>query len=228
MDPDAERQKIEAERRMKEGVVGEWEVVEVPSTGTEGVQGGQTEGQADASHTDTHGDAERKRPAEIPVDDDDIRPWKLRKKTVGTGLGEIYDPGVLLPIKLKAKKEDNAASTTSVTSSTAISTSDSVTNNNPLPKWTAKGWNRPGEHQEPSSVPQSTDVEKERHSSPAQEPAPPISEAEPENALPEPTEVKVEGVASKLKAEEVEAQLPSATGSLFRKRKATVGARGRR
>ena len=48
---------------MKEGVVGEWEVVEVHSTGTEGVQDGQTEGHADASHTDTHGDVERKRPA---------------------------------------------------------------------------------------------------------------------------------------------------------------------
>ena len=212
---------------MKEGVVGEWEVVEVNYTGTEGVQDGQTEGHADASHTDTHGDVERKRPAEIPIDDDDIRPWKLRKKTVGTGLGEIYDPGAILPIKLKAKKEDNAASTTSVTLNTAASTTDGGTNDKALPKWTAKGWNRPGEHHEPLSVPKPTHAEKERQPSPAREPPPPISEAEPEDALPEFVEVKAEE-SSKLKAEEAEAQLPSATSSLFRKRKAPAGARGRR
>ena len=43
-----------------------------------------------------------KRPAE---QDEDTRSFKLRKKTVGVGLGEIYDPG-LIPIKVKPKKED--------------------------------------------------------------------------------------------------------------------------
>ncbi|KAI0085189.1 hypothetical protein BDY19DRAFT_860449, partial [Irpex rosettiformis] len=108
VDPDAERRKIEAERRMKEGIVGEWEVVEVPSTGTEGLGGGQEEGQVDGrdvAQTDAHTDTERKRQVEVQADDDDIRPWKLRKKTLDIGFGEIYDPGVI-PIKLKTKKEE--------------------------------------------------------------------------------------------------------------------------
>ncbi|KAG1828484.1 hypothetical protein EV424DRAFT_1554636 [Suillus variegatus] len=45
------------------------------------------------------------RKREAPVDDiEDERVFKLRKKMVGIGLGELYDLGVI-PIKLKVKKE---------------------------------------------------------------------------------------------------------------------------
>lgn len=48
---------------------------------------------------------EGNRKREAPVDDiEDERVFKLRKKMVGIGLGELYDLGVI-PIKLKVKKE---------------------------------------------------------------------------------------------------------------------------
>lgn len=60
----------------------------------------------------TDGEGSRKRPAEAPLEDEeDGRGWKLRKKAVALGLGEIYDPGVI-PIKLKPKKEENGGENT--------------------------------------------------------------------------------------------------------------------
>ena len=48
---------------------------------------------------------DKKRAAvEVEVDDDNMRTFKLRRKIVGPGLGDIFDPE-LIPIKLKAKKE---------------------------------------------------------------------------------------------------------------------------
>lgn len=44
-----------------------------------------------------------KREAEAPPEDDS-RSFKLRKKSLNPGLGEIYDPG-LIPIKVKKKEE---------------------------------------------------------------------------------------------------------------------------
>ena len=46
-----------------------------------------------------------KRPAEEPLDEEDEHRWKLRKKTMSVGLGEIYDPGIIA-IKVKPKKEE--------------------------------------------------------------------------------------------------------------------------
>lgn len=47
------------------------------------------------------------RKREAPVDDiEDERVFKLRRKTVGIGLGDLYDPGII-PIKLKVKKEES-------------------------------------------------------------------------------------------------------------------------
>jgi WW domain-binding protein 4 len=49
--------------------------------------------------------AGEKRPAEtIVVDEEDTRSFKIRKRTLGTGLGEIYDPGAI-PIKVKKREE---------------------------------------------------------------------------------------------------------------------------
>lgn len=42
-----------------------------------------------------------------PPDDEDIRAFKLRRKQLIAGLGQIYDPG-LIPIKVKKKEEPEA------------------------------------------------------------------------------------------------------------------------
>jgi len=83
-DPDAERFAAETERRRTRGIVGDWEVVApTPDQISETVV------------VDT-----LKRVAETSIDDEDGREFKLRKKTLSAGLGEIYDPGVI-PVKLK-------------------------------------------------------------------------------------------------------------------------------
>lgn len=55
-----------------------------------------------------------KRPAED--NQDDTRSFKLRKKTLATGLGEIYDPGVitLKPKKKEVKEEEETKSSVDV------------------------------------------------------------------------------------------------------------------
>ncbi|PPQ63666.1 hypothetical protein CVT24_004551 [Panaeolus cyanescens] len=94
-DPDAERIAAELERRRTQGVAGEWEVI----TPTEPVSTSQpTEGEQGEEEPNP-----LKREAVAPPDEEDTRSFKLRKKTVNTGLGEIYDPG-LIPIKIKKKE----------------------------------------------------------------------------------------------------------------------------
>jgi WW domain-binding protein 4 len=88
-DPDAERLAAEAEYRRTQGVAGDWEVVTSSSaTPVETVA---------SSAADT-----LKRSAEMALDEEDVREFKLRKKTLKVGLDEIYDPG-LVPIKLKSQ-----------------------------------------------------------------------------------------------------------------------------
>ncbi|KAI0762098.1 hypothetical protein BD413DRAFT_455420, partial [Trametes elegans] len=101
-DPDEERRKAEAERRQKEGVAGEWEVVEVAPAPSEPEEQEDVKPSTSAD-SQTSARAGDKRPAEQPVDEEDARGWKLRRKVAR--LGELYDPGAL-PIKLKAKKEE--------------------------------------------------------------------------------------------------------------------------
>ncbi|KAI0690531.1 hypothetical protein BC835DRAFT_1280786 [Cytidiella melzeri] len=201
VDLDAERQKMEAERRMNEGVVGAWEMVE--STGLEGERSEEVEGQAGEGEAEARKDLERKRQAEVLADDDDIRPWKLRKKTMSAGLGEIYDPGVI-PVKLKAKKEEP----TPEPGSASATSTNSVPATSALPKWSAKGWNRPGEGR---GSPKTTDN-------------PPTLVALKTDV---PT-VKTEEGLGGVKFEEAEAVSTPTSSSLFRKRKAPVASRGRR
>ncbi|KAI0766505.1 hypothetical protein BC629DRAFT_1538248 [Irpex lacteus] len=235
VDPDEERRKIEAERRAKEGVVGAWEVVEV----VEEAKGEQGEGQASGSNqAEADIDAERKRQAEAPVDDDDIRPWKLRKKTVSTGLGEIYDPG-LIPIKIKAKKEEPSSEAAGSSSALNVSSSGHSAGDNPsgstVPKWTAKGWNRPGEGQGSSSTsvtashtkaePRASSETESRPAS-ATEAASSAAKLEPSDEIPQAKEVKVEDRT--LKAEETEASVAPPAQPLFKKRRGPAGTRSRR
>lgn len=205
----------------------------------EGTEGEQGDGQAGGSNqAEADVDAERKRQAEAPVDDDDIRPWKLRKKTVSTGLGEIYDPG-LIPIKIKAKKEEppEATGTSNATNgqSTVGSTSDKPSGST-VPKWTAKGWNKPGEGQGHSStsVTASDSKEESRASSetegqpaPATEAASSVAKLEPADSIPQTKEVKVED-AAEVKAEETEASVAPPAQPLFKKRRGPAGTRSRR
>lgn len=99
-------------------MVGDWQIVEIvtpppthPSAEV-GASGGSVEGSgmSEVKTEAGEGEGSRKRPAEVALEDEeDGRSWKLRKKTVGPGLGEIYDPGVIA-IKIKPKKEDNGGS----------------------------------------------------------------------------------------------------------------------
>ncbi|SJK97435.1 uncharacterized protein ARMOST_00687 [Armillaria ostoyae] len=91
-DPDAERISLEAQRRRSEGVAGNWEVVEpMPTQDTE------------SSSSEVAG---VKRPAD-DLSSEDSRHFQLRKRTLDTGLGRIYDPGAI-PIKRKKIEEFEA------------------------------------------------------------------------------------------------------------------------
>ncbi|PBK73860.1 hypothetical protein ARMSODRAFT_652215 [Armillaria solidipes] len=91
-DPDAERISLEAQRRRSEGVAGNWEVVEPTPT------------------QDTESSSSEVAGVKGPADDlssEDSRHFQLRKRTLDTGLGRVYDPGAI-PIKRKKIEESEA------------------------------------------------------------------------------------------------------------------------
>ncbi|EJD03320.1 uncharacterized protein FOMMEDRAFT_55883, partial [Fomitiporia mediterranea MF3/22] len=100
-DPDEERMKVELERRRTQGVVGEWTAVAPPPPPLPiNVQPPKEEDSKDGVCS---GSLPQKREAEAPLEvEEDGRHFKLRKRKIGAGLGEIWDPGEL-PIKLKSK-----------------------------------------------------------------------------------------------------------------------------
>ncbi|KAI9512838.1 hypothetical protein F5148DRAFT_1273461 [Russula earlei] len=79
--PGIERARAEAERRRTQGVVGKWEVVE--STPTD------APGEESIQHVDHMPNAQDSA-------EEDRGRWKLGKKTAAVGLGEIYDPGIIM------------------------------------------------------------------------------------------------------------------------------------
>lgn len=239
-DPDEERRKAEEERRRNEGVVGAWEVVAIEEpvhaeeTGdgeerAEGVEDGAVGAPAAATQQTL------KREAEAPPDDEDARQFRLRRKKLNTGLGEIYDPG-LIPIKLKAKKEEPTEPPLPKEESPApIRLAPAISNPNAteMPKWSARGWAKPGEAKQPG--PSSTDqvgadtqaVKGEVPLAVPEAPVPtsgqdaPSEEQAPEVKAEAPPEVK----------QEPETVTSMAPPSLFKKRKAptaSAGGRGRR
>ena len=211
-DPDAERAAAEAERRRTQGVAGEWQVVTPshpppppPSQSTE-------EGYAESSTVSSS--VPLKREVDAHSDDDYDRHSKLRKKAVRTGLGEIYDPGII-PIKVK-KKEEPPSSTEQLkaeagndASTSAIKLEGEYTQPTGPSKWVKVQWNQ---------VPEESSIDgKEQRS-------------QDEVALPATGEqlVKTESECTVVKAEEtvdVKAEEPSETvprtveGSLFKKRR---------
>ncbi|KAI0645926.1 hypothetical protein C8Q79DRAFT_927021 [Trametes meyenii] len=241
-DPDEARRKAEEERRKKEGVAGEWEVVDVAGPPAEEHEQGE-----DIKPETGSARAGEKRPAEQLPDEDDTRGWKLRRKTVSVGLGELYDPGAI-PIKLKTKTEESQDDTETQVGRVGLGSSSTVglgglppLGGSEKPSWSARGWSKPGasSHNDISpnfvvedgvAVDGSTAVNdvKAEKSSPPEDSEPPNS---PDNfAI---SDVKVENGQTPVKAEPLEADVPppsSSSGSLFKKRKVPVagGSRGGR
>ncbi|GJJ06273.1 hypothetical protein Clacol_000464 [Clathrus columnatus] len=128
-DPNADFEAAEKLRK-SEGTAGDWvAVVPPPPPLPSEIEGTETELKPTVGET-------RKREEE-PVDDEDTRRFKLRKKTVAVGLGEIYDPGI---ITIKPRKEDVAKEELS-----------NGNKNDPLivatekPVWVSRGWKKAGE-----------------------------------------------------------------------------------
>ena len=242
-DPDEERRQAEAERRRTQGVAGDWEVVSVidPAAPVE------VTGQAESTALQAESSTGVKREAEAIPEHEDTRRFKLRKKTVGVGLGEIYDPG-LIPIKVK-KKEEPAPESLLGTSAEAGSSSTVTTTSNgsaatEKPTWSARGWNRPGEGKayEPSAKtsesPASTSLEPTNPQEAVKQdleppPAPAESVTNGDRSTPEgaaaKVEVKTEDPPVKVEpAADGTAVSAPAGGGMFRKRKLPVGGAGSR
>ncbi|KAK0461337.1 uncharacterized protein EV420DRAFT_1640819 [Desarmillaria tabescens] len=184
-DPDAERISLEALRRRSEGVAGNWEVVEsIPTQDTE------------SSSSEVAG---VKRPAD-DHSSEDSRHFQLRKRTLDTGLGRIYDPGAI-PIKRKKIEESEADISGKADSSSgkeSLGSSD-------VP---ASKWKRAGETNADSKE----------------------TETRLDPSVKDEEDVKVEESVPDVKPDISNDNLAPAQGtSLFRKRKAVVGGtRGKR
>lgn len=223
-DPDAERLKAEAERRRMEGVAGEWEVVAVEERESSAAQ---EESKADITTSQPLADGTgRKREAEEIFDPEDGRQWKLRKKTTGVGLGEIYDPGVI-QIKPRQKKEEPSETTLSPEAGPASSAGPSGSAATSMPKWSARGWNKPGADRASADNPTSEngpqmssedgpDVKQETEKDP--------SVATQSNDIVQ----KTEGVKLEEEAARSQELVNGTGGSLFRKRKAPASGAGSR
>lgn len=139
VDPDAERLAAEAEVRRAQGIAGEWQVVstsQIPAASSSREVSEPAEAQESDLDAASGG---IKREAEAPPDEEDTRAFKLRKKTVAMGLGEIYDPG-LITIKVKKKEKEEPAPSLSLKpepASTAASIQESL-------KWTPTQWKPSG------------------------------------------------------------------------------------
>ncbi|KAF8813929.1 hypothetical protein BYT27DRAFT_6363581 [Phlegmacium glaucopus] len=124
-DPDAERIAAQLEIRRSQGVAGEWQIITPPQAP---VASSSSISTPPTAATEADGDNGLKREAEAPPEEDS-RSFKLVKKTLNPGLGEIYDPGVI-PIKVKKKEAQEEIKPTFEDQPTR-------------PKWTALQWSTP-------------------------------------------------------------------------------------
>ncbi|KAJ6593849.1 hypothetical protein B0H19DRAFT_920291 [Mycena capillaripes] len=199
-DPDAERLAEEAERRRMQGVAGDWEMV-TPSSSQ--------------SALPSSSDVGVKRSAEA-LEEEESREYKLRKKTMATGLGQIYDPGAI-SIKLKKKEEPVELIQplpTPIAPSSSGDTSDK-------PKWAKLQWKKMGDPGEEAETHADVDTKSEVNDADIL----PKREEETTRELDEPS------TDTTIKPEPDPAPLSEATAStiVFKKRKAPVGGtRGRR
>lgn len=241
VDPDAERLAAEAEVRRSQGIAGDWQVV---STSQAPVVPSSREASEPAEGLDSEPDAAGsgvKREAEAPPDDEDTRAFKLRKKTVAMGLGEIYDPG-LIPIKVKKKEKDEPVLPVKPEpASTAASIQESL-------KWTPTHWKTPSgvkvEGESPKGYSTLAPSTSNKWAKPQwAEPLPDVKQEDRTDifgaqAEGEPSTAVQPGAKAEpdVKTEEIEqeeslppAELSTSSGVVFKKRKAPASsARGRR
>ncbi|CAL1706497.1 unnamed protein product [Somion occarium] len=234
-DPDEERAKAEAERRRTEGVAGEWQFVPVETTPP--VE--EVPSAASTSSATEPTELRLKREAPVIVDEEDTRSFRFKKKRLGAGLGEIYDPGPI-PIKLKTKKEESPSNEgLAGLGSVDAGPSGPITPATSVPRWSARGWKKPTDRETTSTVTNGTTTVKEEVSdSSSQVKGEPLEQSEPalshistssSKDIPS-GDIKVEDV----KSEEIEPPSTSSAsfGGLFKKRKIRAGGnagnRGRR
>ena len=148
--------KAEAERRRMQGVAGEWEVVEQPSSS--GVN----------NEADTTLESSKKREAEGLPDSEDARSFKLRKK-VAPSVTDDWDADVI-PIKLKPRKTEEVKE----------EESSQPTEEAPV-KWTTRGWKQP-ENEPDGTLDSATLVDKEVETKAVAVSEPSATVLEPEDA----------------------------------------------
>lgn len=185
---------------MNEGRAGDWTVVPIlPPTETE---------QASRDIP----------PPAAPEDEDDVRGWKFgsdnKRRRIAVGLGDIYDPG-----DIKVKKKEGETPPPSVPKAEEDPAGSGATS---VPKWTPRGWLKPGEAPSKSETP------------PA-DPGPPTtaeSATKPEET--DPLTISLSSTAAKqeelpVKTEDsTETIEPPPTSGMFRKRKAPASGAGSR
>ena len=253
-DPDVDRLIEEANVRKSEGRAGDWVAVvppppPLPQLGDSPVP--SATGSVKLEQDDSVGEV-RKR-MEEPEDEDDTRRYKMRKKTVSVGLGEIYDPGVIRvkPRVQRLVEEESTAIAVAASKQPPASgpvlggdvsqanipskIPDTLPGATEKPLWTRREWKWAGEDsviQEKNSstaCPQSEDAlidEKQKVDTPSEASGNEVKKEGPYtgDALPDTDE--------KVKEETTDPEplfVESSTGSLFRKRKVPAGSsRGRR
>jgi len=207
-DPDAERLAAEAERRRMQGVAGDWEMV--------------TPASSDATPSGSSSEAGIKRSAEA-LDEEESREFKLRKKTAGTGLGQIYDPGA---ISIKLKKKEEPVDSEPVQQPLAPQDT-TTTDRTDKPKWAKLQWKKMGDTAEQADAPADDTVKLEPDSAEI------LPKTEEEETIPlnGPLDEDLVGrTDTTIKSERDTSPAPPAESPiLFKKRKAPAGGtRGRR
>ena len=173
-----------------------------------------------------------KRSAEEQLDEEDEHRWKLRKKTVSVGLGEIYDPGIIA-IKVKPKKEEPKDDSGVLRGKGALGgdaigikagKGETGPKASAMPRWTSVKWKRTGdaEADDDAGVPPAS----EENAVPDSD-KPPDSEMADANgeAKEEPNKGALEPL---VKEESVTAASTALGGNLFKKRRIPNAAAGRR
>ncbi|KAJ6554918.1 hypothetical protein DFH09DRAFT_987738 [Mycena vulgaris] len=195
-DPDAERLAAEAERRRMQGVAGDWEMV-TPSS-------------SDATPAPSSSDSAVKRSV-AALDEEESREFKLREKTIDSGLGQICDPGAI-SVKLKKMKEPGEPAQPLIAPLASPPASDATDK----PKWGKLQWKKMGDAEEPVGAIDNMDV---------------LPKTEEVGLMAQTDEPPNDTVDPTIKSEPVASPLPEvALGAIgFKKRKTQAGgARDRR
>jgi WW domain-binding protein 4 len=224
-DPDIERARAEAERRRTQGVAGDWQMVEQTPTESPSGTGAESTQHVDdmESAEGNQGTSSDKSAVPDPAEEDRGR-WKLRKKMTTVGLGEIYDPGIIA-IKPKVKEKETAGQEKQPSDGTAMPEDTKATT---VPKWAPVKWKKAGESVDDTSGAAGSGSGGDA----ALAEGAPLVPADPLNADKDRAPASVTGAPVKeelspVKLEEAttpSVEISSSGGSLFRKRKAPLGA----